>query len=106
MHQFVNFRGNNVNDNLPSYDIWGAVVTEVEVDILTGEINLVRTDLIEDTGTSVNPFVDVGQVEGGFVMSLGLWLTEEIKHDPKQGQLLTWDTWVRSKYTFQRDCGQ
>ena len=41
-----------------------------------------------------SPEVDVGQLEGAFVMSLGLWLTEEIKYDPDTGRLLTFDTWV------------
>lgn len=76
-----------------NYDIWGAVVTEVEIDVLTGEKNIVRSDLIEDVGASVNPAVDVGQVEGAFVMSLGLFLTEELKYNPETGMLLTQDTW-------------
>ena len=37
----------------------------------------------------------IGQIEGGFVFSLGFWMTEQIKHDPITGQLLTNDTWVR-----------
>jgi len=45
------------NDGLGNYDIWGAVVTEVEVDILTGEMFVVRTDIIEDAGLSVSPQV-------------------------------------------------
>ncbi len=70
-------------------------MTEVEVDVLTGELNVRRVDLTEDTGTTVNPAVDVGQVEGGLVMSLGLWTTEEIKFDQDTGELLTYDAWVR-----------
>lgn len=66
---------------------------------LAHQINLRRTDLIEDTGTSISPEIDVGQVEGGYVMSLGLWTTEEIKYDPDTGRLLTNGTWV-SKVTI------
>ncbi len=87
--------GTTANDHLPAtYDIWGAVVTEVEVDVLTGERNVVRADLVEDTGAAVNPAIDVGQVEGAYVMGLGLWTSEEIKFDPSNGQLLTCSTWV------------
>ena len=55
----------------PMYFIYSATVSEVELDVLTGEINIRRVDILEDTGTSINPEVDVGQVEGAFVMSLG-----------------------------------
>ena len=65
----------------------------MEIDALTGQTNVLRTDILEDTGTSINPAVDIGQVEGGFVMSLGLWTSEEIKFDPETGELLTKDTW-------------
>lgn len=60
--KIFNFRGFATRDAPENYDIWGAVVTEVEIDVLTGEKNIVRADLIEDVGASVNPAVDVGQV--------------------------------------------
>lgn len=69
-------------------------MTEVEVDVLTGEKNVRRVDILEDMGTSLNPVVDVGQLEGAFVMVLGLWLTEQLKFNPETGRLLTADTWV------------
>ena len=58
---FILNRGFGSRDAPKSYDIWGAAVTEVEVDVLTGEKKVVRADIIEDTGSSVNPAVDVGQ---------------------------------------------
>lgn len=42
----------------------------------------------------MNPLIDIGQVEGAFVMGLGYWLTEQVKFDSKSGQLLTGSTWV------------
>jgi xanthine dehydrogenase/oxidase len=60
-------------DKYFGYQVWGVAVTEVEVDILTGEKRIVRVDLLEDAGLSTSPVVDIGQVEGAFVMGLGLW---------------------------------
>jgi xanthine dehydrogenase molybdopterin binding subunit/xanthine dehydrogenase small subunit len=70
------------------YFAFGAAVTEVEVDGYTGMKRVLRTDILHDVGDSLNPGVDRGQVEGGFVQGVG-WLTgEELLWDPK-GRLLT-----------------
>ncbi len=58
------------------YFAYGAAVSEVEVDTLTGEHRLRRVDILHDTGRSLNPAIDLGQIEGGFVQGLG-WLTSE-----------------------------
>lgn len=83
--------------NLKDYNIWGASIVEVEIDVLTGEYIIVRVDLLEDTGTSINPNVDLGQIEGAFVMGLGLWTSEKISYEPNSGALLTCNTF---KYTI------
>ena len=64
-------RGHAIRDAPNNYDIWGAAVTEVEVDILTGEKNVVRADIVEDTGSSVNPAVDIGQVSEKKLLFVG-----------------------------------
>jgi len=56
---------------------------------------VLRVDLIEDAGQSLSPMVDLGQIEGSFVMGMGYWLTEELVHDPDTGRLLTTRTWVK-----------
>lgn len=53
-----------------------------------------RVDLIEDLGDSMSPYVDIGQVEGAFMMGLGYWLHEKLVYDQNTGQLLTDRTWV------------
>jgi xanthine dehydrogenase large subunit len=70
------------------YFAYGAAVAEVEVDTLTGEYRLRRADILHDCGRSLNPAIDLGQVEGGFVQGMG-WLTsEELCWDGK-GRLTT-----------------
>jgi xanthine dehydrogenase large subunit len=58
------------------YFSWGAAVSEVSIDGYTGEWKLVRADLLHDAGESLNPLIDIGQIEGGFVQGMG-WLTME-----------------------------
>jgi xanthine dehydrogenase large subunit len=71
------------------YFAYGAAVSEVVVDTLTGEARLLRADLQYDAGRSLNPALDIGQVEGAYVQGLG-WLTsEELVWHPDTGRLLT-----------------
>ena len=58
------FRGHSIKDKLKGYDIWAVIISEVEMDVLTGERNILRCDLMEDTGATINPEVDIGQIEG------------------------------------------
>jgi xanthine dehydrogenase large subunit len=70
------------------YFAYGASVSEVEVNALTGEHRLLRVDILHDVGASLVPSIDIGQVEGGFVQGVG-WLTgEEILYSP-EGAILT-----------------
>jgi xanthine dehydrogenase large subunit len=71
------------------YFAYGAAVSEVLVDTLTGEWRLLRADLLHDVGRSLNPAIDLGQVEGGFVQGMGWLTTEELVWHPKTGALLT-----------------
>jgi xanthine dehydrogenase large subunit len=70
------------------YFAYGAAVAEVEIDTLTGEHKLRRADILHDCGTSLNPAIDLGQVEGGFVQGMG-WLTSEELHWDEAGRLTT-----------------
>ena len=104
--------GHSTLDGLQSYVVWAAVVTEVHLDVLTGQSTVARCDLTEDTGSSISPEVDIGQVEGGLVLGLGehrvtvdtchvsraltaagLWTSEQLRYHPLTGALLDNSTW-------------
>ncbi|WP_339854677.1 xanthine dehydrogenase molybdopterin binding subunit [uncultured Nisaea sp.] len=70
------------------YFAYGAAVSEVSIDTLTGEYRVERTDILHDVGKSLNPAIDKGQVEGGFVQGVGWLTTEELWWDDK-GRLRT-----------------
>jgi len=70
------------------YFAWGAACSEVIIDTLTGEYRLLRTDILHDVGQSLNPALDIGQIEGGFMQGAGWLTTEELKWD-NNGRLLT-----------------
>ncbi|MEC7496057.1 MAG: xanthine dehydrogenase molybdopterin binding subunit [Pseudomonadota bacterium] len=63
------------------YYAYGAAVSEVAVDLLTGENRILRTDILHDAGRSLNPAIDTGQIEGGFVQGAGWLTTEELVWD-------------------------
>ncbi|MFZ2306990.1 MAG: xanthine dehydrogenase molybdopterin binding subunit [Rhodoferax sp.] len=58
------------------YFAYGAACTEVAIDTLTGESRVLKVDILHDVGHSINPAIDIGQIEGGFVQGMG-WLTTE-----------------------------
>lgn len=71
-----------------SYFAYGASVSEVIIDTLTGEWKLLRADALYDAGQSLNPAIDIGQVEGAFIQGMG-WLTTEELWWNKGGKLMT-----------------
>mgnify|MGYP001794121666 FL=1 len=70
------------------YFAYGAAVSEVVIDTLTGENRILRADILHDAGASLNPALDIGQVEGGYVQGAGWLTTEELVWD-KDGRLRT-----------------
>ncbi|XP_047727079.1 aldehyde oxidase [Prionailurus viverrinus] len=84
------FRGYKANmdwekgegDPFPYY-VHGAACSEVEIDCLTGAHKKIRTDIIMDACCSLNPAIDIGQVEGSFIQGMGLYTTEELKYSPE-----------------------
>ena len=77
-----------MNGNPFSYFAYGAAVSEVVVDTLTGEWKLLRADALYDAGRSLNPAIDIGQVEGAFIQGMG-WLTTEELWWNAGGKLMT-----------------
>ena len=70
------------------YFSYGAAVSEVQIDSLTGEWKLLRVDVLHDAGKSINPALDIGQVEGAFIQAMG-WLTTEELWWNNAGKLMT-----------------
>lgn len=70
-----------------NYYAFGMAVSEVMLDVLTGYHKILRTDILHDVGDSINPHIDIGQIQGGFIQGLGWCTTEECKWD-KEGHLL------------------
>lgn len=79
------FKTENIGDeiNRPyNYFTHGAAVSEVEIDSLTGDHQIIRTDIVMDVGSSLNPAIDIGQIEGGFMQGCGLFTLEELVYSP------------------------
>lgn len=81
--------GISFHDGVPPEEVdqfdgftFAAACSEVEIDVLTGETTVLRTDIVYDMGKSLNPAIDVGQIEGGFIQGLGHILTEELVVEP------------------------
>ena len=70
------------------YFAYGAACSEVLIDTLTGEMKVTRADILHDVGKSLNPAIDLGQIEGGFIQGMGWLTTEELVYDA-QGRLRT-----------------
>ena len=70
------------------YFAYGAAVSEVVIDTLTGEFKLLRADILHDAGNSINPAIDIGQIEGAYIQGMG-WLTSEELCWNDQGRLTT-----------------
>jgi len=87
----VGFKWGNYTNPLPLYYYFtqGVACTEVELDVLTGDHFVRRTDILMDVGHSINPAIDYGQIEGAFVQGMGLFTTEETLWTARDGRLFT-----------------
>jgi xanthine dehydrogenase large subunit len=84
----IQWDGANFSGTPAYYFAYGAAVSEVAIDTLTGEHKTTRVDILHDVGTSLNPAIDRGQIEGGFVQGMGYLTSEELVWDD-QGRLRT-----------------
>jgi xanthine dehydrogenase/oxidase len=75
---------------------YSAACSVVELDVLTGEVKILSSDIVYDSGRSLNPAIDIGQVEGAFVQGIGYVLSEQLVVEPEgeeRGRLNTLNTW-------------
>lgn len=75
-----------------AYFTYSFSISEVEIDVLTGEYTILRTDLLYDAGKSLNPAIDIGQIEGGYIQGVGFVTTEEPIFN-EEGRLTTDNIW-------------
>ncbi len=75
--------------NLFAYQTYGSGAVQVEVNCQTGDVTVLSTDIVMDLGQSLNPAIDIGQIEGAFLMVLGFTTTEQLVRNKKTGQLVT-----------------
>jgi len=86
------YAATNADGDTNSYATYGVACSECEIDVLTGEVQILRADIHMDLGLSLNAGLDIGQVEGGFVMTLGYVFTEEVLFN-EQHEALNLGTW-------------
>ena len=75
---------------------YSAACSVVEVDVITGEVKIISSDIVYDMGWSMNPAIDIGQVEGAFIQGVGYLLTENLVYEPSgedEGRLNSSNTW-------------
>lgn len=84
----IHWDGDSMTGRPFYYYAYGAAISEVAIDTLTGETRVLRTDILHDCGASINPAIDMGQIEGAFVQGQGWLTTEELWWD-ERGELKT-----------------
>ncbi|MCO5599283.1 hypothetical protein L7F22_053384 [Adiantum nelumboides] len=82
-----------------NYFTFGAACAEVEIDTLTGDFQIRRVDIVMDLGTSLNPAIDIGQIEGAFIQGLGWVALEEVKWGDKE------HLWIKPGHLFTQGPG-
>ncbi|KAJ8719484.1 hypothetical protein PYW08_011659 [Mythimna loreyi] len=80
---------NDTDKSLRAYTTFGVVIVEAQLDVLTGRFQINRADILEDVGLSVNPNIDIGQVEGAYIQGVGYFTCEKLVYDKATGKLET-----------------
>lgn len=83
----------NPNEQFFQYFVYAACVTEVELNVLSGECHVLTCQLLYDCGESLNPSVDIGQIEGAIILGLGFFFQEKVQYATGSGMLQTEGTW-------------
>lgn len=86
------FRYSSACPDLNRYKVYAVGAAEIELDVLTGLHQVTRVDILEDVGDTMNPEIDIGQIEGAFVMGMGYFTTEKVVVG-ENGEILSNRTW-------------
>ena len=78
----------NQQGDISYFFVWGAAMSLVEIDVLSGHYRIIKSNIVQDCGKSLNPLLDIGQAEGGFLFGVGYYMTEEMIYTEK-GQLIS-----------------
>lgn len=79
----LGYNAETESNDVYNYFTQGAGCSEVEIDCLTGDHQIIRTDIVMDVGSSLNPAIDVGQIEGSFMQGYGMFTMEEMIYSPE-----------------------
>ncbi|XP_035827747.1 xanthine dehydrogenase [Aplysia californica] len=88
------YRSGAGNRSVKNYSCYSVCCAEVELDVLTGQYQVLQVDYLCDSGVSLNPRLDLGQLEGGFMLGCGFFLLESMTFEPDSGRALSTGTWT------------
>ena len=89
----VNLSAKGYCNGAPPYQNYGGCLSTVEIDVITGDVEILKSYILYDCGKALNPAIDIGQAEGAYIMGVGFILREDLLIDQESGELISEGTW-------------